>query len=442
MTEKTKRNSGAVLWDKAKSIIPGGNQLLSKRAEQFLPDYWPAYYQKAKGCRVQDIDGNWLRDFSIMGIGTCSLGYANAEVNEAVINAISNGSMSTLNCYEEVELAEQLIGLHPWAGGVRFTRSGGESCSLAVRIARAHSTRDTVLFSGYHGWHDWYLASNISDGNNLNSQLLPGLNSSGVPHALSGTAIPFHGGNFEEFDKKLGENKAHVGVVMMEIWRYADPDLAFIAHVRKRCDEENIVLIFDEISSGFRMNTGGSHSLWGVEPDICILGKALGNGHPIGAVIGRERVMDSAQTTFISSSYWTERVGFVAGLKTLEIFQRDDVAAQLLKTGNKIKNGLIDAIAKTTLPMKVIGIDSVPIIVFDGDDGLAIKTLFTQEMLKRGFLAGNLIYVSTAHKDEDVEAYLSNVEAVLPMIEAALDGLITDHLDGPVCHSGFQRLTK
>ena len=139
MTDQTYRNSGAILWDKAKAIIPGGNQLLSKRAEQFLPDYWPAYYQKASGCKIQDLDGNWLRDFSIMGIGTCSLGYANPEINEAVIQAISDGSMSSLNCYEEVELAEKLIELHSWAGGVRFTRGGGESCSLAVRIARAYS---------------------------------------------------------------------------------------------------------------------------------------------------------------------------------------------------------------------------------------------------------------------------------------------------------------
>ena len=161
------RNKGSLLWDRAKQIIPGGNQLLSKRAEQFLPDQWPAYYQSAKGCLVQDLDGKWYRDFSIMGIGTCSLGYANQEVNDAVISAIQNGSMSTLNCYEEVHLAEALTNLHPWVGGVRFARSGGESCSIAIRIARAYTGRDVVLFSGYHGWHDWYLATNLADGENL-----------------------------------------------------------------------------------------------------------------------------------------------------------------------------------------------------------------------------------------------------------------------------------
>lgn len=442
MTDQTNRNSGAILWDKAKKIIPGGNQLLSKRAEQFLPDYWPAYYQKASGCKIQDLDGNWLRDFSIMGIGTCSLGYANPEINDAVIQAISDGSMSSLNCYEEVELAEKLIELHSWAGGVRFTRGGGESCSLAVRIARAYSGKDVVLFSGYHGWHDWYLATNINNGDHLNSQLLPGLEPAGVPASLSGSAIPFHEGNIEEFDQKLAENDGKVGVVIMEIWRYADPDLDFIAHVRKRCDEENIVLVLDEISSGFRLNGGGSHAIWGIEPDICILGKALGNGHPIGAVIGRDEIMDAAQASFISSSYWTERVGFVASLKTLEIFQRDNVADTLLATGKDIKTKLENAIAETGVKVNVIGIDSVPILIFGGEKGQESKTLFTQEMLKRGFLAGNVIYVSIAHTAEDVAAYIEAATEVFAMITSAVKGNIHDHLDGPVSHKGFQRLTK
>jgi glutamate-1-semialdehyde 2,1-aminomutase len=442
MKSNQKRNSGALVWDRAKQIIPGGNQLLSKRAEQFLPEFWPAYYQKAVGCKIQDLDSNWLRDFSIMGIGTCSLGYANPEVTAAVVNAVTNGSMCTLNCHEEVELAEALLQLHPWSAGARFTRSGGEACSLAVRIARSFSQKDLVMFSGYHGWHDWYLATNINDASNLNSQLLPGLSPSGVPLALGGTAIPFHEGNSDEFDAKLSAHKGQVGVVIMEVWRYAQPDLEFISHVRKRCTEENIVLIFDEISSGFRLNIGGSHSIWGLEPDMCVLGKALGNGHPIGAVIGKKDVMNAAQSSFISSSYWTERVGFAASLKTLEIFQRDDVATKLLSIGKTIKDGLKEIIAAGNNPIEVIGVDSVPIIVFGGDQGQALKTLFTQEMLKRGFLASNVIYVSIAHGPDDVAAYLTAATEVLNILEDAIAGDINEYLDGPVSHSGFQRLTK
>lgn len=436
------RNKGSLLWDRAKQIIPGGNQLLSKRAEQFLPDHWPAYYQSAKGCLVQDLDGKWYRDFSIMGIGTCSLGYANQEVNDAVISAIQNGSMSTLNCYEEVQLAEALTNLHPWVGGVRFARSGGESCSIAIRIARAYTGRDVVLFSGYHGWHDWYLATNLADGENLNSQLLPGLEPAGVPSSLTGSVFPFMEGDIDAFDAYIENYKGQIGAVMMEIWRYQDPDLDFIHHVQKRCQEEGIILIFDEISSGFRLSTGGSHSIWDLEPDICILGKALGNGHPIGAVIGRDDIMDAAQSSFISSSYWTERVGFAASLKVLEIFERDNIVEGLKSSGSKIKNGLNQMIKQTELDIKIIGVDSVPIIAFGGDYRLEVKTLFTQEMLKRGFLAGNVIYVSHAHKDEDIESYLDAVSETLDICQQGLEKGFAGYLHGPVCHSGFQRLSK
>jgi len=437
-----RRNSGAILWDEAKRIIPGGNQLLSKRSEQFLPDNWPAYYQKASGCWIQDMEGTWLRDFSIMGIGTCSLGYAHPEVNAAVIDAICKGSMTTLNCFEEVELAQRLIDLHPWAGGVRFTRSGGETCAMAVRIARAFTGKDIVLFSGYHGWHDWYLATNISDGNNLNNQLLPGLEPAGVPASLNGTVYPFLEGDAETFDRYLMIHKGKIGAVMMEPWRYKEPNLDFFRHVRERCNEFGILLIVDEISSGFRLNVGASHMIWDVEPDICVLGKALGNGHPIGAVIGRNHIMDAAQSSFISSSYWTERVGFVAGLKTLEIFERDAVPETLKAKGNEIKERCIAAIDETTVPINIVGVDSVPILIFGGDKGQALKTLFTQEMLKRGFLAGNVIYVSTAHSSEDIEQYHRAVKGVLEIMELAISRGVDTFLDGPVSHSGFQRLTR
>ena len=295
-----KNNSGSKLWQQAKKIIPGGNQLLSKRAEMFLPDFWPAYYKKAKGCEIWDLDDNHYIDMSIMGIGTCPLGYANDEINIAVGEAIANGSMTSLNCYEEVELADKLIELHPWAGAARFARTGGESCSIAVRIARSHSGKDKVAFCGYHGWHDWYIATNLGDDKNLDEQLLPGLAPSGVPRKLSGSVIPFKEGDIESFEAIVEAEKDNLGVVVMEVFRHAMPDLAFIKRIRELCTAHNIVLVFDEISSGFRLNIGGSHLLWDLEPDICVLGKALGNGHPIGAVIGKSDIMQAAQESFIS----------------------------------------------------------------------------------------------------------------------------------------------
>ena len=155
---------GQDLYKKAKKIIPGGSMLLSKRPEMFLPENWPSYYSKAKGCEVWDLDDNKYYDFAGMGVTACILGYADDDVDNAVKNAINNGSMNTLNSFEEVELAEKLIDIHPWAEMIRFARTGGEACAIVIRIARAASSKDHIAFCGYHGWHDWYLSANLSDG--------------------------------------------------------------------------------------------------------------------------------------------------------------------------------------------------------------------------------------------------------------------------------------
>ncbi|MFH1798395.1 MAG: aminotransferase class III-fold pyridoxal phosphate-dependent enzyme, partial [Candidatus Omnitrophota bacterium] len=298
-------NSGVALWNKAKTLIPGGNQLLSKRAEMFLPGQWPAYYKKAKGCEIWDLDDNHYYDLSIMGIGSCVLGYADDDVNRAVKTAIDDGSMATLNCYEEVALAEKLIELHPWAGMVRYARTGGEACAVAVRIARAHSGKEKIAFCGYHGWHDWYLSSNLSSADNLNSQLLPGLNPAGVPKGLINSALPFRYGDVEAFKKIVNETKGNLGVIIMEVERHEKVNIAFLNMIKETAKDIGAVLIFDEVSSGFRARVGGLHMLHGVTPDMMVLGKAMGNGFPISAVIGKRAIMQAAQDTFISSTYWT-----------------------------------------------------------------------------------------------------------------------------------------
>lgn len=437
-----KINKGAELWNEAKQLIPGGNQLLSKRSEMFLPDFWPAYYKKAKGVEIWGLEGEHYFDMSIMGIGTCVLGYAHDEVNQAVISAVKDGNMSTLNCPEEVEMARKLISMHPWAGMARFTRTGGEACAVAVRIARAFSGKDKIAFCGYHGWSDWYLSSNLGDGKNLDGQLLPGLDPLGVPGSLRNTALPFHYGNIEKFKELIAKERGEVGVVIMEVARYQKVDLSFLNQVTETCKDIGAVLIFDEVSSGFRVNAGGMHLLYDINPDILVLGKALGNGYPIAAVIGRKEVMDAAQATFISSTYWTERIGFVAALATINIFERDHVAQHLIKTGNRISEGLKKIIQAHALPIDMGGLPSVPTLLIRGENNLIIKTVFTQEMLKRGFLASNVVYVSYAHTEEIVDQYLHAADEVFGMIAKAVkSGSLEGLLDGPVCHSGFSRLT-
>jgi len=432
---------GQKLYEEAKKIIPGGTQLLSKRPEQFLPDQWPAYYSKAKGCEVWDLDGNKYIDMSYMGIGACTLGYADDDVDAAVINAINNGSMCTLNAPEEVELANLMIKLHPWAQMVRYARGGGDAMSVAVRIARASTKKDIILFSGYHGWHDWYLSANLSDNKALDGQLLPGLNPVGVARSMKGTSYPFFYNSKEELlvlTKKYGDQ---IGGIALEAIRNINPDKEFLAIVRAEAERLNVPLIVDEVSSGFRLNTGGAHLVLGFEPDIAVFAKGISNGYPMGVIIGKSKYMDAAQDSFISSTYWTERIGPVAAIATIEKMLKCKVQDHMVNCGKMIQKGWSELADKHNLRIHVGSM--YPMSHFDFEDNkLLLKTLFTQEMLYRGFLATNSYYACYAHKKEHIEAYLEAVDEVFELISKAIkEGNPEKYLKGPVCQSGFKRLS-
>lgn len=428
------------LWKEAKRIIPGGSQLLSKRVERFLPEQWPAYFQKAKGIEVIDLDGNIFLDMLNMSVGACVLGYADPDVNKAVKNAIDNGIMTTLNAPEEVVLAKEMLKLNPWAGMVRFARMGGEAMTVAVRIARAKSGKDKVAFCGYHGWHDWYLSTNIVSGDNLNDHLLSGLSPKGVPRGLSETAFPFHYNNIGELEELFA--KHDIGTVVMEPMRHQEPQEDFLKKVRALATKHNAVLVFDEITSGFRTAVGGMHKQLGVEPDVVVYAKALGNGFPISAIIGRSEVMDIAQETFISSTHWTERMGFVAALAVIKKMKEKKVPVHIKKIGTQIAKGWYTLAKKHGLNITIEG--PMALVTFEWNYGqkLELQTLFTQEMLRRNFLASQSVYVSYAHKDVHVSKYLRAVDEVFAIIKHAIDtDTVKGQLEGPVARPGFARLT-
>jgi len=431
---------GPRLWNKAKKMIPGGTQLLSKRAEMFLPERWPSYFRKAKGVEIWDLDGNRLTDVSYMGIGACVLGYADPDVNAAAKRAIDAGSVTTLNCPEEVELAELLLKLHPWAGMVRYTRSGGEAMVVAVRIARAHTGKDKVAFCGYHGWHDWYLSANLADDKNLDGHLLPGLDPKGVPRCLIGTALPFSYNKIEELENIVSRTE-DIGVIVVEPVRHHEPKDNFLAKVRRIADGLGAVLIFDEITTGWRMRVGGIHELYGVRPDIAVYAKAMSNGFPMGAVVGKSEVMDAAQESFISSTNWTDRIGPAASIATINKLIAKDVPSHLCKIGNSIRRGWEELGEAHGLKLEVMGIAPQPVFAIDHKDSQALHTLFTQEMLQRGFLATKAISTSYSHKKEHVTRYLGSVDEVFGiMSEAIRQERIYDLLKGPPAHVGFKRL--
>jgi len=432
--------SGPKLWEKAKTIIPGGNMLLSKRAEMFLPNGWPAYFDSATGCLVTDLDGKTYTDFSIMGIGTNSLGYGHPAVDAAVMDVVSKGNMSTLNCPEEVWLAEELICAHPWADMARFARSGGEANAIAIRIGRAASGKDKVAFCGYHGWHDWYLAANLSENTALDGHLLPGLSPRGVPRHLTESALTFEYNDLAGLEALMSSGE--VGVIKMEVQRSAEPAKGFLQGVRDLANRHHAVLVFDECTSGFRETYGGLHNKFDVQPDIAVFGKALGNGYAISAVIGRREVMDSAQSSFISSTFWTERVGPSAALAALKVMRDVKSWDVITEIGLKIRKAWSLAAERQNVSIEISGLPSIQSYAFKSSANLEYKTFVTQEMLKSGYLSTPLIYASMAHSQEKIDRYSEALEECFHEVSKFESGLqsVNDFLDGPVCHSGFKRL--
>jgi glutamate-1-semialdehyde 2,1-aminomutase len=356
-----------------------------------------------------------------------------------VRQTVDAGNMSTFNCPEEVYLAEKLVELHPWADMARLARSGGEANALAIRIARAASGKDKVAVCGYHGWHDWYLSANLGDDENLAGHLLPGLDPKGVPQHLRGTVFPFNYNNYAELENLV--NTQDIGVIKMEVVRNKGPEDNFLHKVRKLASDRGIVLIFDECTSGFRQTFGGLHKMYGVEPDMAMFGKALGNGYAITATIGRREIMEAAQSTFISSTFWTERIGPTAALKTLGVMERTKSWDTITQTGLNIRDRWQQLADKHGLQIDHWGLPALTGYTFKSDNALAYKTLITQEMLAKGYLAGNSVYVCTEHSPAVLDGYFAELDPIFATIKECEVGRdVMGLLKGPICHGGFKRL--
>tara|TARA_B100001093_G_scaffold454604_1_gene464087 strand:+ start:11 stop:2041 length:2031 start_codon:yes stop_codon:yes gene_type:complete len=399
-------SKGQKLWKRAQKIIPNGNMLLSKNPSRFFNlNNWPVYFKKTKGCEVWDLDNKKFFDFSFMGIGTNILGYSNSFVDNAVRKTVKNGNLSTLNCPEEVELAEKLIEMHPWAHMVHFARSGGEANAIAIRIARAAINKDKVAICGYHGWHDWYLSANLNNRNNLDTHLISDLNTKGVPKNLKNSIYTFNYNDFNKLSEIIANDK-QVGIIKMEVQRDNKPNNNFLKKVRKLADKNGILLIFDECTSGFRETYGGLHLKYNVIPDIAMFGKALGNGYAITAVVGKKEFMKSTKKTFISSTFWTERVGPTAGIATLDQMQILKSWEKISNIGRYIKKRITNIASKNKIKIEFSGLDSLINFKFKSQHNDLFIKFLTFEMLKKGFLAKNSLYVSVAHTKILIEKYL------------------------------------
>jgi len=408
--------------EKAKKIIPGISQLTSKRPNVFSLGVWPAYYSRAKGAEIWDLDNNHYVDMSISGGGANILGYADDDVDSAVIQALKKGSSSSLNCSEEVDLAEDLCRLHPWAEKVRFARSGGEAAAIAIRIARAHTHRQKIAICGYHGWHDWCLALDPS---------IRDLSKIGVPNVLRETGERFEYNDIQGLKRIVNRNKKSLAAIIMEPVRDISPLPGFLDGVKVLAREAGAVLIMNEITSGFRLNTGGAHLYFKITPDMAVFSKALGNGYPVAAVLGQGGVMSVAEDARISSTMWTERIGSAAALAMIRKFEKYNVSQHLIATGKKVQEGWLAAARESDVRIKVQGIPPISRFSFIGENHPVKKAYFVQEMIDHGFLTSNVFCAMLAHRDEHVSAYIIAVKQVFrKMAELERGGVLEAHLRG------------
>ncbi|MDN3688781.1 aminotransferase class III-fold pyridoxal phosphate-dependent enzyme [Cyclobacterium jeungdonense] len=429
------------LYRHAKSRIPGGVQLLSKRPENMAPEHWPPYFREARGCEVWDLDGRHYYDFSTNAVGSCLLGYAHPAVNDAVMRRIRLGSMSSLNAPEEVALADELCALHSWAEQARFVRGGGEACGLAIRIARATTGRSLVGICGYHGWQDWYLAANLGSEDALKGHLLPGLEPAGVPEALRGSAFTFRFNDTEGFLELIKTHGNRLAAVIMEPGRQEEPLPGFLERVREETQKYGILLIVDEITAGWRMHMGGLHLRYGLHPDMAVFAKALGNGFPIGAVIGSREAMEGAHRSFMSSTSWSESTGPVAALATLKEMKRFDLPLWVEARGKEVQKQWKELAEKWKLPVEVYGFPALSGFRFSHPASERLRTIFTREMLKQGFLAGTAFYPSLGHTEQNVKKYGEALDQVFAVLSKSLEkGTYISLPDEEVAKSGFSRL--
>ena len=407
-----KMNKNKLKWNEAKKFIPTGNMFLSKNPSRFISKIWPTYFNKSRGCEVWDLNKKKYYDLSLMGVGTNTLGYANRNIDKKVSEVIKKGNLTTLNCPEEVLLAKKLIKMHPWSQMARFAKTGGEANAIAIRLARAYTKKEIVLICGYHGWHDWYLSANLESKNKLDTHLFKDLKFAGVPNSLKGLTKTFNYNNYQQFEKIIKRYSKKIAAVKMEVQRDFPPEKNFLKKIRSITKKNKVLLIFDECTSGFRENFGGLHLKYNINPDIALFGKALGNGYPITAIIGKKDIMKMSRETFISSTFWSDRIGPVAALATLKEMQRTKSWNIISKKGLLIKKKLKEIANKNNLEISFKGL--APLITFDiiSKNKNIIYEYITARMLQEGFLAKNVIYVCTAHNNLILKKYFKAINKI------------------------------
>ena len=431
------------LYRHALERIPGGTQLVSRRPSRYAHGVSPVYAVRGKGARFWDVDGHEYIDWA-SGIGAILLGYCDPVVDDAVRQQIGQGINFSINHPLELELADELCRRVPCAEMVRYTKSGGEACAVAVRIARGATGRDIVLFCGYHGWHDWYLAANLEQAAHLDAHLFSGIEPIGVPKALAGTAVPFPYGDAAALGELLDSHKGQVAAVIMEPLRSRQPPEGYLPEVARLCRERGVVLIFDEVSTGFRYHRRAAQSYVGVTPDIAVFAKSISNGYPLGVVAGRRDVMQAADRMFVSSTYWSDAIGLRAALTTLSELDRRNVPARLWSFGSRLQDAVNAVARETGLAVGCEGLNIAPQLAFEHPDPQTrtrLATLYIQEMAKRGCHGYAAFSLNAAQGEAELNQTLAAVRDTFSLIQRGLEkGTLDSLLECDLRSEPFQRL--
>lgn len=396
---------------RAKKLIPDCSQTFSKGPSQFVQGVAPVFLERGYGSHVWDIDGNKYIDYA-MALGPIILGHSHPVINREVTKILRKGISFTLPHRMEVELAQLLCEIIPCAEMVRFGKNGSDATSGAVRVARAYTGRDIIACCGYHGWQDWYVATTTRDG--------------GVPDAVKKLTITFEYNDIESLKKIFAEHPNRVACVIMEAASVTEPKEDFLKRVKEIARRNGAVLIFDEIVTGFRFSLGGAQDYFGVEPDLACFGKAMGNGFPIAAVVGKKEIMKLFEDIFFSFTFGGELVSIAASIATIRYMKEHDVIAHLWEQGRKIKDGY-NVMAKgfgLSSSTGCVGYPPRTVITFkykNGNADLMLKSLFQQECIRRGILFSGGHNICHSHTNKDIDYTLRVYMTVLEIIKDAID---------------------
>jgi len=411
------------LWATTISIIPTGAQTFSKAPFQHVNGVSPKLLVKGKGSRVWDADDNEYIDY-MLGLGPAILGHADEEINAAVTEVMGQGIAISLPHPMEAELAQVLIDIIPCAEMVRFSKNGSDATAGAVRAARAITKRDKIACCGYHGWQDWYIGSTFRH--------------LGVPKSIRNLTYKFEYNDINTLERIFNKNLNQVAAVILEPTNFYLPENDFLKNVRDLAHSKGALLIFDEIITGFRMALGGAQEYFGVTPDLACFGKAMGNGMPISAVVGKAEYMKVFDDIFFSFTFGGELASIAGALATINAICKRDAIEQIHRMGRRLMDGFNSLVRRNGIAdlVSMIGYPFWPEYVFQSVNkfsALEIQSLFQQEIVRRGILTRAGMFISASHTEEDIDKTLSVFDESLAVIKTAVKGgSVLDRLEGEV----------